>query len=85
MRLVKAEIYWILQSISLIQKMSFGKLLYKTNYNIRKIFRKLETTRKNIVKRQWSITFVKRCFDINVRPKFYNIYIYVIKIKKSSR
>ena len=76
MRLVKAEIYWILQSISLIQKMSFGKLLYKTNYDIRKIFRKLETTRKKIVKRQWSIIFVKRCLDINVQPKFYNIYIY---------
>ena len=52
--------------------MSFGKLLYKTNYDIRKIFRKLETTRKKIVKRQWSIIFVKRCLDINVQSKFYS-------------
>ena len=46
--------------------MSFGKLLYKTNFDIRTIFRKLETTQKKKVKRQWSIIFVKRGLDINV-------------------
>ena len=58
--------------------MSFGNFLYKFNYNIRKIFRKHETTKKKIVKKQWSIIFVKRCLDINVQPKFYNI-IYIIQ------
>ena len=56
-------IFYVLFKL-LIQKKFFAKLLYKTNYNIRKIFRKLETTRKKILKRQWSIIFIKRCLDI---------------------
>ena len=57
--------------------MSFGKLLYKINPETRKIIRKLETTKKKIVKRQWSNIFIKKCLDVKVQPKHYNIYIYI--------
>ena len=53
--------------------MSFGKLLYKINPETRKIIRKLETTKKKIVKRQWSNIFIKKCLDVKVQPKHYNI------------
>ena len=37
--------------------MSVGKLLYKTNHDIRKL---KTTTRKKIVKRQWSVNYLRR-------------------------
>ena len=59
--------------------MSFGEQLYTTNYNIRKLFKKLETTRKKIVIKQWSIIFVKRYLDI---MKYrYNRCINIMKYK----
>ena len=48
--------------------MSFVKLLYEINQNIRKLFRKLESIRKKMFKRQWSISFAKQFLDIYILP-----------------
>ena len=57
-----------------IEKINFKTI--KLNFCIKKLFQEFETTRNKIVKRQWSLIFVKRSLDINVQSKFYNI-IYI--------
>ena len=53
--------------------MDFGNLLYRVPVELRKLYRKLESTDKKIIRNKWSMTFNNVCLKENIMPTFSRI------------
>ena len=53
--------------------MTFGNLLFNVPVDLRKLYRKLEDTRKKLLKAKWSITFNNVCLKENIMPNYSRI------------